>query len=352
MPELIPSKSPPKTDFAISLSLSLMSAMSLICSAPYFEGLDAWIYETRQNLDPALLDEMTLILGFPGHFHCFTRQIYTRVLAKNSAMSYKTFIERLSALAEKEYIAMAHHALANSDRHSLPQDAVQALLQNPTELAEYLSRTHLKTDLDATIAFLQDLTSLKTRFIAIIERFWQERYQEEWIATLPLMERSVLYHRRQRYRLNYSDLFTAVTGRILPQSQADQIPEQIHFIPSCYVGPYFTSIRDADKLVVFYNCRITPMGRRPGEGPGLFPLLKALGDETRLQIIEMLQRREMYAQQIVNRLDISQAAVSRHLKLMVRAGVLDVRRKGGSKFYSVNTSTLTYLADAIRELGE
>jgi len=81
-------------------------------------------------------------------------------------------------------------------------------------------------------------------------------------------------------------------------------------------------------------------------------MLKALADETRLQIVEMLRGQEMYAQQIVGRLGISQAAVSRHLRLMASAGVLRVRREGGAKFYTVNGDTMTYLAEALRELGE
>lgn len=352
MPELVPSKSLPQARFVVTLPLSLMSAMSLICSAPHFEGLDAWLLETRQHLDPTFLDEMALVLGFPGCFQRFTREIYLALLAENPALSYEAFVEELDALPEDGYVEMAQRAIATGIKPHLPPEAVRALLRNSAALPEHLRLVNLRVDLNATLAFLKDLTQLKPRFISIVERFWREVYQREWTATLPLMERSVTYHRRRRYRLNFPDLFMAVTGRLLPASQTDQSPEQVCFVPSCYVGPFFSSMRHSQGIVVFYNCRATPVGRRSGEGPGLFPLLKALADETRLQIMEMLRGREMYARQIVNRLGISQAAVSRHLKLMVSAGVLRVRREGGAKFYSVNAGTLAYLAETLRELGE
>jgi len=380
MPGLVAAKSLPQVRFVVSLPLSLMSTMSLTCAAPHFEGLDAWLSETRQRLDPALMDEMALVLGFPGRFQRFTEEVYATLLAEDPVLSYEAFVARLYALPEETYVEMAHRAIAKGgkpplsvlsplplvlgpkDQGSLGQrtrgaaegqpEQVRALLQDSTALSEHLRLANLTVDLDETLAFLKDLAQLKPRFIAVVERFWREVYQEEWTATLPMMRRSTAYHRRQRYRLDFPDLFTTVTERLLPKAHADLAPERVRFVPSCYIGPYFAFMRHAGGLAVFYNCRTIHVGGPPSEGPGLFPMLKALADETRLQIVEMLRGREMYAQQIVGRLGISQAAVSRHLRLMASAGVLRVRREGGAKFYTVNGDTMTYLAEALRELGE
>jgi hypothetical protein len=74
--------------------------MGLICAVPLFEGLDIWLSETRQLLDPAFLDEMALVLGFPGRFQRFTEQVYAALLAETPALSYEAFLERLHAPAE------------------------------------------------------------------------------------------------------------------------------------------------------------------------------------------------------------------------------------------------------------
>ena len=352
MPELVAAKSLPRTQFIVSLPLSLMSAMSLVCAAPHFEGLHAWLSETRQRLDPAFVDEMALVLGFPGRFQRFTGEVYVTLLAEDPALSYQAFVELLQALPVEAYAEIAQRAIAKGGEPPLQPEEVQVLLHDLTALSQHLCLADLRIDLDAALSLLQDLAQVKPRFIAVVERFWRQVYREEWAATLPIMRRSTLYHRRQRYRLNFPDLFTAVTGRLLPKTHADLAPERVRFVPSCYVGPYFTFVRQAEGLTVFYNCRTMHLDRRPSGRPGLFPMLKALADETRLQIVEMLHGREMYAQQIVERLGISQAAVSRHLRLMVSAGVLRVRREGGAKFYTVNRDTMTYLAEALRELGE
>ena len=81
----------------------------------------------------------------------------------------------------------------------------------------------------------------------------------------------------------------------------------------------------------------------------LFPPLKALSDETRLQILSLLNGRELYAQEIVEHLQISQSAVSRHLKLMLTGGLLTVRQEGSSKYYSIDEDTLRTLAEQLRQ---
>jgi DNA-binding transcriptional ArsR family regulator len=101
-------------------------------------------------------------------------------------------------------------------------------------------------------------------------------------------------------------------------------------------------------LVLFYNCRAAPA---PGiDGTSIYPPLKALADETRLQILGLLHGRELYAQEIVDQLDISQPAVSRHLNLMATAGILKIRREGNAKYYSVDGERLLRLAEALRRL--
>jgi DNA-binding transcriptional ArsR family regulator len=105
---------------------------------------------------------------------------------------------------------------------------------------------------------------------------------------------------------------------------------------------------NVERLVLYYNCRTTPIGADAGEGPSLYPPLKALADETRLQILALLHGRELYAQEIVEQLDISQPAVSRHLNLMAAAGVLKIRREGNAKYYSIDTEALAAVADALR----
>ncbi len=65
---------------------------------------------------------------------------------------------------------------------------------------------------------------------------------------------------------------------------------------------------------------------------------KALGDETRLKIIQMLAGHEMCVCEIIDKLDMSQPAISHHLKILRLAGLVKDSREGKWIYYSLNDS--------------
>ena len=64
-------------------------------------------------------------------------------------------------------------------------------------------------------------------------------------------------------------------------------------------------------------------------------LFKALGDETRLRILNLLYRRELCVCQIVEALGIGQSKASRHLASLRHAGLVNDRREGLWMYYSL-----------------
>lgn len=60
----------------------------------------------------------------------------------------------------------------------------------------------------------------------------------------------------------------------------------------------------------------------------LLRVLKALGDRNRLRVLKMLEIREMCVREITEVLGIAQSAVSRHLRLLQEAGLVDSQRVG------------------------
>ena len=83
------------------------------------------------------------------------------------------------------------------------------------------------------------------------------------------------------------------------------------------------------------------------DADALVECAKALGDSTRFRILEMLADGEHYAQEIVSRLDIAQSAVSRHLGLLERSGLVSVRPQRGMKYYSVSEKNVRRFAHTV-----
>jgi len=63
---------------------------------------------------------------------------------------------------------------------------------------------------------------------------------------------------------------------------------------------------------------------------------KALSDETRQSILEMLQRGEMSVGEIVEAFKISQPTISHHLNVLRNVGLVTSRKEGKQVFYSIN----------------
>lgn len=352
MPGLVEGPSPLEYRYEVSLPHSLLATASLLCAAPRFEGLADRLWAVRNQVSTDLLSELCLIITFPGSYQRFTSQIMGHLPSDATGMDYPQFLAYLQAIPDIHYQFIALRALARGADNPLPPSRMIELLAEPGEWAAYLRRIESDVEPEVVASLVSDGERLKQRLITVLDRFWHEVYEPEFRATRPLMERSVLYHHAQPYSPAFEDTFLAVTGRLVPERIRALLPAatRVVFVPSCYLGPYVAYANTDQEMILFYNCRSTPTGPEGVPGTSLYPPLKALADETRLQILALLQGREMYAQEIVDHLQISQPAVSRHLNLMVAAGLLRVRPDGNAKYYSVDREILIRLADGLRAL--
>ena len=69
-------------------------------------------------------------------------------------------------------------------------------------------------------------------------------------------------------------------------------------------------------------------------------IFKALNDETRRRIIELLKDKEINAGEIADEFNISKPSISHHLDILKRADLLLSEKKGQFIVYSLNTSIL------------
>ena len=69
-------------------------------------------------------------------------------------------------------------------------------------------------------------------------------------------------------------------------------------------------------------------------------LFKALNDETRRQIIELLKEKDMNAGDIADQFNISKPSISHHLDILKRADLITSEKKGQFVEYSLNTTIL------------
>lgn len=64
-------------------------------------------------------------------------------------------------------------------------------------------------------------------------------------------------------------------------------------------------------------------------------VLEVLADRTRLRIVDELRRGERAVGELVDVVDIAQSGVSRHLRILGKAGFVQVRAEGQRRLYSL-----------------
>jgi len=82
----------------------------------------------------------------------------------------------------------------------------------------------------------------------------------------------------------------------------------------------------------------------------LIRTMKALSDETRLRIMNILLERECCVCEVMQALDISQTRASRNLGILQEAGFLKTRRDGIWMVYSIDYETTNQHANSLVRL--
>ncbi len=80
--------------------------------------------------------------------------------------------------------------------------------------------------------------------------------------------------------------------------------------------------------------------------------MKALGEPRRIAILELLLGGPRAVGEIAAAVDVSQQAVSQHLAVLDRAGLVEARREGTRRLYAVRRSGFAPAVDLVRRFWE
>lgn len=79
-------------------------------------------------------------------------------------------------------------------------------------------------------------------------------------------------------------------------------------------------------------------------------VFKAMGDETRLEILELLRNGKMCVCEIVPQIDASQSNISQHLRILKDTGIIELEKRGRSNYYSVTNVKVFEIVDLVEQI--
>jgi DNA-binding transcriptional ArsR family regulator len=94
---------------------------------------------------------------------------------------------------------------------------------------------------------------------------------------------------------------------------------------------------------------MTPEPKKTAAAVGPDAVLRALADPHRRQILRLVQHAARPAGQIAAHFELTQQAVSQHLAVLKRAGLLGERREGTRRLYSLRSESLQPLRNLLDE---
>ena len=79
-------------------------------------------------------------------------------------------------------------------------------------------------------------------------------------------------------------------------------------------------------------------------------LFKALGDPTRLEIVDMISCGELCGCKILERFNITQPSLSHHMKILCDCGLVKGRKEGKWMYYSLDEKAVQNFKDILAKI--
>jgi DNA-binding transcriptional ArsR family regulator len=216
---------------------------------------------------------------------------------------------------------------------------------------------------DVLAQAFDDPASIRHRLADLLERYWQEAFADEWTRIRPRLDAEV------------TDMARALVGGGLGRLLSEFLPEAHHDldIPAIVLDKPFD--RDVDVVErgglalvpTTFEHRVLVEADPPWQLAIILPTrsmrqvevpqasdrevatgMRALGDETRLQILRLIAEAPRSTKELATLLSLSESAVSRHLKVLASVDVVDSTRDGYYVLYRLKADRIAALGGALR----
>ncbi|MFN8376059.1 MAG: metalloregulator ArsR/SmtB family transcription factor [Anaerolineae bacterium] len=334
--------------------LVAMDFLSDMASLDYLSGISQRVIEVHDSLTP----ERRLInrVIFNG--------LFSSVAPRRSFPDMPTYIDYLAKLEPEQLRDRAIEWMCTEECEGMRPLTKEEALDRDTFLSR-MEQMYAAKKAEKGAKFdrefyeevhhwLSNPLDMQKKIVEHMTYMWDTVLAAEWRRSRPMIEESAEAFQELDYNgLSALEAIRMITGRDMSQIWPEW-PQNLIFVPTPYIGPYIGRWESEDKntLWVIFGARL-PEGARI-KSPALsrselVVRLNALADDTRLRIIELLtQYEELCAQDIINLLDLSQSAASRHLRQLTATGYLVERRKEVSKCYALNKERFDDTMRAVR----
>lgn len=322
-------------------AFNTIQALLMISKAEQDSNVDEWFLQTYHEMTPEERHKNKLVaIGF-----------YYAIAPDRNWPSFPAYLQHLR---ETDPAALRDKMLDAYDAHPYideGQEKKVSVYDSLGSLEDYLDFLRLKFNmLDVKIESeaYQHVLHPETMRQAILDHLasmWEKYLAPEWQKVKPTLKAVVNAFEGVDFR--ETDRMKAaewIVGRDVTRewwSKKLQGASKVIFVPSMHAGPYCgLYVANDDTMRVVYQARLPKnleMGDTTLSRAEILIRLNTLADDARLRIMQyILENGETRSQALIDDLNLSQSAASRHLSALSGMGYLTERRCDGAKCYSLN----------------
>lgn len=351
-----------KIEFRASLLQDMVATLVLVQPAQHMDGLGDWLYRVSSRLladpPPHFYETTTALMFAPAIQGCLLLQLQDDSPVHERFDDLIEFLEIVPAAALSSAIQSSLYDLSVNFELPFPSAPLTELATLKRYLGEVqskresMNRSPLPVSIETVAEYLLNPKLVKAGLIESLKALWNAGYAESYEESRHRWQHAIDYHQPQKYETDLQAIFRIVTGRPIPQfiQNAGRKAVRVEWYPSGYVGTYVVYNIYNGTLRISFNANLTPTSSAESDKlVGLYPVLKAMADETRLHILGLLANQEYNVGDLADLLNLSDSTISRHLALLAKTDLVKVRPHGTTRYYRLNPNGL---GDVIERLSE
>jgi len=321
---------------------TFINSMVLISRSEELSGLNPWIYETAAALtEEQMAQHYLVVIGL--HYIMLPARFWKDI------PSYLWHLKNSNPLTLRDQLLDFYIRYEPCDlTDDIPDADKDLLLADVNYFLDYLEKKFSAGNIDRDVeskAFdlLNDPPEMQRQVASHLKFMWDEHFKDEWKRIVPMLEDAVLAFEQVDFsNMSREEVAKYITGTDVKADYLDEIGEnqQMIFVPSAHNGPYQGMFHYKNSRGLIFGARLpedTQVHAPDLSRNEITIRLGALADDLRLNILRMIaEEGEMKSQEIMDKLDLSQSAASRHLKQLSATGYLTERRCSGAKCYALN----------------
>ncbi len=323
----------PAIDFLVSMMLDTDSEL--------LPADRAWYDESRASLSDALRRDLARVLGDDRQGKGIGAAIVPLAVEDPAVRSSADVVALAGRLAARDLLG----ACCDHEEMNEASALSGRVLDGERELRDEAVALWPE-EYRAAIGRLLDDPEGELRALRRVLRAWRERFEPIEARVARMEERDVAGRRADLGRLPLADFVEQATGGV--RWVPDPGTRRLYLSPSYFTRPYNYVFGGRDWHMFAYPLAEAALDGDRGAVPAAsVRLFKALGDESRLRILNLLASGDLYLTEIADRMGLSKPTVSHHLALLRAAGLVTITEAGALTYYSLRRDRI---ADAGLEL--